>query len=256
MFCVTTLGPILATVTTSLTRTFGLPFGPGNITLRNFTRLWDIQNIRRAFGNSFFLAAASGLIVTVVALAVAYVALKGGLRRFHGVKLMQAMVTVPYSVPGTVIALAMILAFSQPLPGSGIKLYGTIWILLVAYVARFMNLGYNNITGAISQIDNTLEEASRSAGANHLQTFGNIMLPLLRPSLYGSFFLVAAPTLSEITLSSLLWSVGSETVGTVVFSAQEEGKILLTAALAVILIAVSLLVNFLVRRLSGDDIGI
>ena len=82
------------------------------------------------------------------------------------------------------------------------------------------------------------------------------MLPLLRPSLYGSFFLVVAPTLSEITLSSLLWSVGNETIGTVVFSTQEEGKILLTAALAVVLITLVVVINYLVRWLSGDDMGI
>ena len=169
---------------------------------------------------------------------------------------MQTMVTVPYAVPGTIIALAMILAFAQPLPVVGLRLYGTIWILLVAYVARFMNLGYNNISGAITQIDQSLEEASRCAGASHLKAFSTIMLPLLRPSLYGSFFLVVAPTLSEITLSSLLWSVGNETIGTVVFSTQEEGKILLTAALAVILITAVVVINYLVRWVSGDDMGI
>ena len=82
------------------------------------------------------------------------------------------------------------------------------------------------------------------------------MLPLLKPSLYSSFFLVVAPTLSEITLSSLLWSVGNETIGTVVFSTQEEGKILLTAALAVILITVVVVINYLVRYLSRGDMGI
>lgn len=150
----------------------------------------------------------------------------------------------------------MILAFAQPLPVVGVKLYGTIWILLIAYVARFMNLGYNNISGAISQIDRSLEEASRVSGASHLRTFQKIMLPLLMPSLYSSFFLVVAPTLSEITLSSLLWSVGNETIGTVVFSTQEEGKILLTAALAVILILIVVVLNYLVRHFSGDDVGI
>ena len=256
IFAVTTVAPLAATVVTALTKTFGLPFGPGNITLRNFARLLDLSNIKRAFGNSLFLSAVSGLLVTVIALAVAYVAIKGGIRRFHGVRLMQVMVTLPYAVPGTIIALAMILAFAQPLPVVGVKLYGTIWILLIAYVARFMNLGYNNISGAISQIDRSLEEASRVSGASHLRTFQKIMLPLLMPSLYSSFFLVVAPTLSEITLSSLLWSVGNETIGTVVFSTQEEGKILLTAALAVILILIVVVLNYLVRHFSGDDVGI
>lgn len=256
VFSVTTLAPILATLTTAFTKTFGLPFGPENVTLRNFSRLLSIRNIRRAFGNSLFLSAASALIITVVALAVAYVAIRGGLRKFWGVRLMQTMVTVPYAVPGTIIALAMILAFAQPLPVVGLRLYGTIWILLVAYVARFMNLGYNNISGAITQIDASLEEASRCAGASHLKAFSSIMLPLLRPSLYSSFFLVVAPTLSEITLSSLLWSVGNETIGTVVFSTQEEGKILLTAALAVVLVTVVVVINYLVRWISKDDMGI
>lgn len=256
IFSVTTLAPILATLTTAFTKTFGLPFGLDNLTGRNFTRLLSIRNISRAFRNSLFLSFSSAFLVTILALAVAYVAIKGGIRKFWGVRLLQTMVTVPYAVPGTIIALAMILSFAQPLPLTGLRLYGTIWILLVAYVARFMNLGYNNISGAITQIDGSLEEASRCAGASHLRAFSTIMLPLLKPSLYGSFFLVVAPTLSEITLSSLLWSVGNETIGTVVFSTQEEGKILLTAALAVILITVVVVINYLVRWVSKDDMGI
>ena len=256
VFGVTTLAPVLATLVTALTKTFGLPFGPDNATLGNFSRLLTIRNIRRAFCNSLFLSTVSALVVTLVALAVAYVAIRGGIRHFRGVRLMQTMVTVPYAVPGTIIALAMILAFAQPLPVVGLRLYDTIWILLVAYVARFMNLGYNNISGAIAQIDASLEEASRCSGASHLYAFRSIMLPLLKPSLYSSFFLVVAPTLSEITLSSLLWSVGNETIGTVVFSTQEEGKILLTASLAVILIVLVLVLNHLVRRFSRNDLGI
>lgn len=254
VFLGTTFAPIMATLVTALTKTYGLPFGPENMTLRNFSRLLSIRNIKRAFGNSLFLSVCTGFIVTVIALAVAYIAVKGSIRRFHGIRFVQAMVTVPYAIPGTVIALAMILAFSQPI--AGIKLYNTIWILLIAYAARFMNLGYNNIVGAITQIDNTLEEASRSAGASHLYTFSHIMLPLLKPSLYTSFFLVIAPTLSEITLSSLLWSVGNETIGTIVYSMQEEGKILYLASAAIVLIVLILLVNCIVRRISRDDIGI
>ena len=70
---------------------------------------------------------------------------------------MQMTVVLPYAVPGVIIALSMILAFSQPI--AGVRLYNTIWILLIAYIARFMNLGYNNISGAISQVDTSLEEA-------------------------------------------------------------------------------------------------
>ena len=157
---------------------------------------------------------------------------------------MEIMVTLPYALPGTIIALGMILAFARPLPYIGISIYGTFSILLIAYVARFLNLGYNNITGAISQIDTSLEEAARMAGAGEVRTFRDIVIPLLLPSLGGTMLLVIAPTISEISLSSLLWSVRNETIGTVIYSAMEEGRILREAALAVLLILLVVIVNF------------
>ena len=252
MFLFTTCAPIIATLITSLTKVFGLPFGADNITLKNFARLLEIQNIKRAFQNSLFLSFSSAFVITIVTLIIAYIAIRGGVKGVRGVGFMQTMVTLPYAVPGTIIALAMILAFAQPLPLTGWKLYGTIWILFIAYIARFMNLGYNNISGAISQIDPSLEEAARISGATHLRAFADVMMPLLKTSLVSSFFLVVAPTLSEITLSALLWSVKHETIGTVVFSAQEEGKILITASIAIVLIVLVVVINLAVQKASDD----
>jgi iron(III) transport system permease protein len=250
LFILTTCAPIIAALVTSLTKVFGLPFGGGNMTLNNIANLALIPNIARAFKNSLILSAVSAVVIAAVTLIVAYVAVRGGVRGIGGVGLMQTMVTLPYALPGTIIAIAMILSFAQPLPVTGWKLYGTIWILVVAYIARFMNLGYSNISGAISQIDPSLEEAARISGASHLRAFMDITLPQLRGSMISSFFLVAAPTLSEVTLSALLWSVGNETIGTVVFNSQEEGKILRTAALAVMLIIIVVLINILIQYMS------
>jgi iron(III) transport system permease protein len=250
VFLISTCAPIIAALITSLTRVFGLPFEPGNMTLKNITGLVLIPNIVRSFKNSLMLASVSAVIIAMVTMIIAYIAVRGGVRGVRGVGFMQTMVTLPYALPGTIIAIAMILSFAQPLPLTGWKIYGTIWILLIAYIARFMNLGYNNIAGAISQIDVSLEEAARISGASHIRAFGDIVLPLLKSSMVSSFFLVAAPALSEITLSALLWSVGSETIGTVVFNSQEEGKILRTAALAVMLILLVVFINILVQYIS------
>ena len=204
------------------------------MTFQNFAQMLQIQNVARAFKNSLFLSVTSSLVITIVTMIIAYISIRGGVRGVKGVKFMQMTVVLPYAVPGVIIALSMILAFSQPI--AGVRLYNTIWILLIAYIARFMNLGYNNISGAISQVDTSLEEAARISGASQLRAFKDVMLPLLKSSLISSFFLVVAPTISELSLSSLLWSVGNETIGTIVFSAKEEGRILLTAAIAIILI--------------------
>jgi iron(III) transport system permease protein len=250
VFLVSTCAPIIAALITSLTRVFGLPFGPGNMTLKNITGLVLIPNIVRSFKNSLMLASVSAFLIATATMIIAYIAIRGGVRGVKGVGFMQTMVTLPYALPGTIIAIAMILSFAQPLPLTGWKIYGTIWILLIAYIARFMNLGYNNISGAISQIDTSLEEAARISGASHVRAFRDIILPLLKGSMISSFFLVAAPALSEITLSALLWSVGSETIGTVVFNSQEEGKILRTAALAIMLILLVVFINILVQYIS------
>ncbi|MBP3701472.1 MAG: iron ABC transporter permease, partial [Lachnospiraceae bacterium] len=252
-FLFTTCAPIIATLVTSLTKVYGLPFGLDNITFNNFIQMTEIQNVARAFKNSLFLSVVSGLVITIVTLIIAYIAIRGGVRGIKGVKFMQMAVVLPYAVPGVIIALAMILAFSQPLPVVGIRLYNTIWILLIAYIARFMNLGYNNISGAISQLDASLEEAARISGASQLKAFIDVMFPLLKGSLVSSFFLVVAPTLSELSLSGLLYSVGNETIGTIVFSAKEEGRILLTASIAIVLIIVVVVINLAVNSQTDKD---
>lgn len=250
-FLFTTCAPIIATLVTSLTKTYGLPFGMENMTFQNFAQMLQIQNVARAFKNSLFLSVTASIIITLVTLIIAYITIRGGVRGIKGVRFMQLVVVLPYAVPGVIIALSMILAFSQPM--LGIRLYNTIWILLIAYIARFMNLGYNNISGAISQIDASLEEAARISGASQLRAFCDVMLPLLKNSLISSFFLVVAPTISELSLSGLLWSVGNETVGTIVFSAKEEGRILLTAAIAIILIILVVVINLFVNSLTDKD---
>lgn len=250
-FLFTTCAPIIATLITSLTKTYGLPFGMDNMTFQNFVQMLQIQNVARAFKNSLFLSVTASIVITLVTLIIAYITIRGGVRGIKGVRFMQLVVVLPYAVPGVIIALSMILAFSQPI--LGIRLYNTIWILLIAYIARFMNLGYNNISGAISQVDSSLEEAARISGASQLRAFVDVMLPLLKNSLISSFFLVVAPTISELSLSGLLWSVGNETVGTIVFSAKEEGRILLTAAIAIILIILVVAINLFVNSLTDKD---
>ena len=174
-----------------------------------------------------------------------------GVRGVKGIGFMQTMVTLPYAVPGTIIALAMILAFSQPIPGTKFTIYRTIWILLIAYVARFLQLGFNNITGAISQIDPSLEEASRMSGATHFRSLKDITLPLLRNSLITSFLLVVAPTLSEISLAGLLAGPKTQTLGTIVLSCQEEGRVLRTASMAILLMIFVILLNSFIQWFSN-----
>ena len=250
---ITFVAPILAVLITGMSKVYGLPVSISNLTFANFMKLFELDYIRRALINSFTLSVTAGIIIAFMGLIIAYMTIRGNAK---GSKVMNALVAIPYAVPGTIVALAMIMAFSKPLPIVGWQLYGTYSILLIAYLARFMNLGVTTLSGAIGQIDPSLEEASRISGASRVQSFRDVMFPLLRPSLYSAFFLVMIPALGEITLSSLLWSVGNETIGVSVFSAQQEGKVALTAALAILLVSFTIMLNLIVRVASKGRIGI
>jgi len=205
----------------------------------------------RALRNSLILAACSGTVAVVLGVVIAYVQAR---TRLHGKGVLEALVVLPFAVPGTVVALAMILAFLRPV--LGITLYNTIWIILVAYVARFLALAVKPILAAFTQIHPSLEEAARSSGATLARSLRDVTLPLIRPALIAGWFLAAVPAVTELTLSVLLWSVGNETVGVMVFNMHEEGKVLLSSALAVVVMLIALASNLLIRRLDGGRGGV
>ena len=248
---VTSVAPVLAIILTALTRAYGMPMNWSNLSLQNFATLFfKVPAVWRALGNSLFLAASAATVVVTLAIVIAYVQVR---TRVRGKGVLEALVVLPFAVPGTVVALAMILAFLRPV--LGISLYNTIWIILVAYVARFLALAVKPIAAAFTQVHASLEEAARSSGATLPRSVRDITLPLVRSALVSGWFLAAVPAVTELTLSVLLWSAGNETIGVMVFNMHEEGKVLLSSALAVVVMAVALASNFLIRRLSSDLVG-
>jgi iron(III) transport system permease protein len=99
---------------------------------------------------------------------------------------LEMMAVLPYSLPGTVMAIGCILAWSGAF--FGITLYNTIWIILVAYIARYLSYVLKSSSAALQQVHGSLEEAARSCGASHMQTLKDVTLPLIKPAMIqGSF---------------------------------------------------------------------
>jgi iron(III) transport system permease protein len=243
----TSVAPVGAILLTSCTRAYGMPLGWDNLTLRNFSNLlFMFPAVWRSMWNSLILAACSATVIMALAVLIAYVQTR---TRIRGKAALDALVVLPFAVPGTVVALAMILAFLKPV--LGISLYNTIWIILVAYIARFLALAVKPIIAAFTQVHPSLEEAARSSGASLSRSLWDVTLPLVRPALVAGWFLAAVPALTELTLSVLLWSVGNETLGVMVFNMHEEGKILLSSALAVVVMFLALASNVVIRRFTG-----
>lgn len=239
--------PLGAVVLTALTRAYGRPLTVDNLGLENFRLiLFQIPAVWRAVRNSLVLAAAAATICVALALAVAYLQQRVRLR---GGTILETLVTLPFAVPGTVLALAIVLAFLRPV--FGLQLYNTLWIILIAYVARFLALALRPVAAALLQLHPALEEAARASGASLWRSLADVTVPLLRSGLLAAWVLAAVPALTELTLSVILWSAGNETIGVMAFNLHEEGKVLLSAALATVIVAVSLGAHVLGRYLAG-----
>jgi iron(III) transport system permease protein len=162
----------------------------------------------------------------------------------------------PYSLPGTVLALAIILAWVKPLPFLHFTLYNTPWIILFAYIARYLIFPVRVMSGAIAQVDDSMEESARASGAGWCRSIRDILLPLISRSVLVGWFLVFMPAFRELNLSILLWSGGNETVAVAVFNLTEAGDLTSAAALAVLLMIVVWMGNFITQRISGREFGL
>jgi iron(III) transport system permease protein len=188
-----------------------------NFGFQNFhTIFFKTDETYRAVWNSTLLAIGAAVICSLIGYALS----QAGKKVHHTVnKIKESFIAIPYAVPGTVLALSLVLTtLSLKLP-----LYNTLGIILLAYIAKFLNFSYRIINDGVSQVDQTLIDAAHVAGANSWQVFLRIWIPILRPFLMASFFLVFMPAFSELTMSVLLTGPGNETIGTLIFQLQEYG---------------------------------
>jgi iron(III) transport system permease protein len=235
-----TVVPLVALVGAALIPALGVPLTWETVTLENFIYvLTQYQPTQRAFLNSTLLSAGAAIVTALLGLVLAYY---GELRRWRWMRALDALADAPYAVPGIVLAIAEILVFLKPLPVIGVSLYGTAWIILVAYIARFLTLALRPLAAAMKQMDPTLEEAARLAGANGPRRLVSIVLPTVRASIMSGALLVFLTAFNELTVSALLWSRGHETLGVMVFSLQSEGAAGAASAVASITVVVTLAV--------------
>lgn len=217
----TSLVPFVTMAATSFIKAYGLSFAWENLSFKNYQFvLFEDAKTLNAVGNSFMLALATMLGCLVIGTAIAYLRFKSTSRL---TKWTEIIVTIPYALPGTVFALCMIFMWLQPIPGWQPGIYGTVWILLIAYMTRFTVLQLRGSLTAFSQLDSSMEEAAQTAGAGWSVKWRKILMPLLLPGVFGGALLVLLTALTELTVSSLLWSSGSETIGVVIFSYEQAG---------------------------------
>jgi iron(III) transport system permease protein len=229
--------PLFGLLLTSLVPGYGIPISASSITLDNYRFvLFEHEAAGRAFFNSFYLASGTALFAVLVAVPIGYLV---GWGKHRWVRFINLSVELPYALPGVVMAIAALLLFLRPIPFTGIQIYNTVWIILYAYLARFLVLALRPTVAGYHQIDRALEEAAQIAGAGLFTRLRTIVFPLVAPAAIAGGLLIFMTALSELTVSALLWSSGSETIGVVMFSFEQGGDSNYAAAMSAIMVAVT-----------------
>jgi len=179
-------------------------------TLKHYVYIFENERVYRALGNSVFLALAGASVAMALAALTAYITVK---TRVWGRGLLEGLTFLPWAFPSTALAIGLLWGYvNMPVP-----VYATIWILLIAYVTRFLPYGLRAVTSTIVQIQKELEEASRACGAGFWTTLRRILLPLMRPGLVAGWILLATIFMREFSLSLFLYTPSSEPVGPLLY---------------------------------------
>jgi iron(III) transport system permease protein len=230
-------------------KTYGISFTAENMSLDNVKYiLFDWKLTRDAIWNSFYLSLSAAFVTMLVGTFISYVIVK---TKARGKFILEFLGVLPFSVPGTVIALGVILMWSGQF---AINLYNTAWIIFVAYIARYMAFSLKSNSAALEQVHDSLEEAARACGATHWQSLRDIVIPLIKPGMVAAFFLIFLPALRELTTSVLLYGPTTRTIGVAIYALNEDGETVYAATLASVALVIIVVGQLVIKRITRTNV--
>ena len=216
----TTGFPLAALIGAAITRAIGVPSTPSNWTADNFSEVLTPRT-GEALSRSLALAAAAASVLIVLG------AITAALARSRAGRMVSVLVTLTLVLPGSTLAIGLLL-------GYGRWLADTVAIILLAYLAKLWALSHRPISAAVDRLPAAGLRAARVSGADLPTGLRTVALPLLRPALVAAWGLCFLTALHEVTMSSLLYGPGSETLAVLVLNSADLGRVGVTAALAVL----------------------
>jgi iron(III) transport system permease protein len=210
---------------------------PPAYTWRNYLTLIEDPVRARPLFNSIWLACISTLAAVGIALAAGLLAVR---RRVPGRGMIEAVLAVPWAVPGTVFAIALATAFSVRAPWAGrFVLVGTLWILPLAYLVRNLPITSRAILAGFRALDPSLDEAAATLGAGRWRTLRRVTLPLLRPALVAGASLAFVTAFGDFVTSIMLYTYDTRPISLEILSSLRQSDVGVAAAYGVVLMAVS-----------------
>jgi iron(III) transport system permease protein len=248
LYLLAAVGLPLATLLYASLQKIAVAFpAPGNWTLENFHVAMTMNAVRSALSNSLLLAFATATIGVVLMGLLAWLIYRS---RLPGSGLIEYVVMFPQAVPRLVFAFGLMWAWLVfPVP-----IYGTLWLLLLAYLTVFMPLGVRTIAGVMLQIDKSLEECAQMCGASWGFRVRTVTIPLLLPGLIAAWLLLFIASIRELGASILLMGPHSKVITPSIVESWFGTSSELTAALALIqtlVVAIAMIVLVAVTRRVG-----
>ena len=240
---ITVVMPTVTIFLVGFLNTYGLPLALENMSWENYRYvLFEWKLTKDAIWNSAYLSLSAAFVTMIAGGIISYVLVK---LKVRGKWFLEFLGMLPFSLPGTVIALGVILTWSGRF---GINLYNTAWIIFVAYIARYMAFSLKSNSAALEQVHDSLVEASRASGATPWQSLRDIVIPLIRPGMVAAFFLIFLPALRELTTSVLLYGPTTRTIGVAIYTLNEDGETVYACALAGIALLLIVGGEILIKR--------
>jgi iron(III) transport system permease protein len=249
-FVVIVLLPFLILVWSSLQKFYSAPSWAAlsRVSLDSYREILDYPGFWQTVENSLFLSLTTATIIMVLGAVISWVVVRS---RVQGRWLLDSLASMPLVFPGLVLGLSIMICYLY----IDIGVYGTIWIMLIAYVTRFLPYGTRYASTSMLQIHKELEESAAMSGASWTTAFRRIVLPLLKPGLLAGWIYVLIVSIRELSSSILLYSPGTEVVSIMIWELWQNGQYVQLSALGVMLI-ILLFCLVMIAQFLGRTFGI
>ena len=231
----------------AFSRAWAQPLTWDNVTLGNWSFTFLSISTQTAIVNTLELGILTACVGAGLATLLAYITNR---RLIVGYQVLAFLALAPVVIPGVVLAVGLFIAYTRP----PFLLYGTLWILFLAYLTKEMPVGYSQSDATFRGIHPELEEAGRILGAGRLRVLGEITAPLARSGIIATWCFIFIGVIRELSASILLFTPNTKVMSVVIFDLKEEGQFGAIAVLGLFMLAVTFLAVVLMQTLLGRDV--
>ena len=205
---------------------------------------YELSATKLAVQNTVILGVLTATIGTVLAVVISYLTTREAVR---GHRVLNFLATAPVAIPGIVLGVGLFLTYTQP----PFVLYGTLWILLIAFITISLPAAYQQLQSAFRSVHPELEDASRILGATRLKALRQITAPLLRTSVIATWCFIFVGTIRELSAAVMLFTSETKVVSVLIFDLNESGDLAAISVLGIMMLTITFAVVIAVNRIPG-----